>query len=215
MWLDIIVFVVVILSMALGYRNGCIYSLLHGGGWIVSILAAFLLLPPLVNFFDIHAASGSVVRDMFVQRFEESLSSLNIGTDGSVPKAIMDYITKVVGNITGAAISGIATVSLSIALFVILLLVFKLLSMILINSFSKKSKLNLAGNLDGILGLASGGLKGVVIVFILLASILPVTLLISESARLFMEDALFSSIYTKNLYDNNLLLLLLNNAFNL
>ena len=208
MWLDIIVLVIIILSMTLGYRNGFIYSILHGAGWLLSIFVSFLLFPKVVWFLDEYTASGQIVRDRITQRFEENLGTFDLHSAGNIPKVILDYINEAVDKFSVTISQGVAEISMNIVIFVLLLFTCKLITLITIDLLSKKTKLGVLGKLDGILGLASGGLKGVIIVFALLALILPFSLLISDSFRLFMEDALYSSIFTKSLYDNNLLLLI-------
>jgi len=68
MWLDIIVLVILILSMALGYRNGFVYSVFHGLGWLISIIVSFFLFPKVIWFFEECTASGPIIRERITQK---------------------------------------------------------------------------------------------------------------------------------------------------
>ncbi|MDR0570843.1 MAG: CvpA family protein [Clostridiales Family XIII bacterium] len=212
MWLDVAILIVVILSMVIGYRNGMVYSLLHGAGWLVSLLAAFFTFPHVIKLLRGDDAYGGL-RGRIVLGFAGNDASTGGSLGGIVPKPIADYVEGAARDLSLAISDSIAVVCYNLIVFLMLVFIYKLITVIIINLTSKRVRKGLIGNIDGLLGLLVGGLKGVLLVFILLALILPVSLFISESARTFMEDALFSSIYAKDLHNNNLLLLAIKDLF--
>ena len=74
--------------------------------------------------------------------------------------------------------------------------------------FSKKQNGGFTGLLDGILGLAFGLMRSFLVVFFLLALLVPVSSFLAPDTASALIESLSKSVFTKDLYDNNLLMLI-------
>jgi hypothetical protein len=86
----------------------------------------------------------------------------------------------------------------------------KLLAYVLVKLAARIPKKGLVGKMNALLGIILGNIQGMLIVYVMLAAILPVSLVIGREANGFIEDALFSSMFARELYNNNPLLSLAN-----
>ncbi|MDD2216047.1 MAG: CvpA family protein, partial [Eubacteriales bacterium] len=82
----------------------------------------------------------------------------------------------------------------------------RLLFILLSSLFGKKRNKGITGFVDGFFGLIVGMLKGAILVFLLLALLVPV---IGLSGGDFLADSLRDSSIASTLYDNNLILLII------
>jgi uncharacterized membrane protein required for colicin V production len=87
--------------------------------------------------------------------------------------------------------------------FLAVALAIKLFLMLLTMLFSKEKNSGFIGGMDGFFGLLAGALKGIILVYILLALMVPIT---SLSGSSFLISQLDGSVLGSYLYDNNLIL---------
>jgi uncharacterized membrane protein required for colicin V production len=208
MWLDILIIIIVILSMTRGYRRGLIDSVLRAFGWLFSIIAAAILYPYATDWLSAHTDVYRNIRAGLEQRFSEQLSAKASEMFEDIPEVIAAAADKIVSALTVSVTEGLASVCFSIFVYLVLALAIKLLASILTFLFSKRSRgRGIIGGIDGLLGLVLGAVRGALIAFVILALILPVSLLVGESANAVVSDALFSSMFAGDLYNNNPLLL--------
>ncbi|MCL1810530.1 MAG: CvpA family protein, partial [Clostridiales bacterium] len=74
MLLDAIVAVIIILSMAFGFRAGFVWSFLHLAGWLLSIVIAFAFAPKLGAFLKGNTGFYSSMHEALASRFEDAES---------------------------------------------------------------------------------------------------------------------------------------------
>ena len=111
-------------------------------------------------------------------------------------------------SLTDSAASGVTDFLMTVAAFLILVMASKILLYILIALFSKRNNPGATGIIDGLLGLGVGFIKGFVVVYLVLAIMIPAVNLASPDHAFSLLTSLDSSLMAKDLYDNNPLLLL-------
>jgi uncharacterized membrane protein required for colicin V production len=196
--------------MAQGYRKGLISTVLRAFGWLFSIVAAAIVYPYATDRLSEHTEIYDNIRIGLEQRFSEHLSAKAGEMMWDIPAVIADATDKIVSALAVSAADGLASVCFNIFVYIALVLAIKLLAFIITFLFSKRSrgKDSIIGGIDGFLGLVFGAARGVLVIFVILALILPVSLFVGESANAIVSDALFSSMFAGELYANNPLLLL-------
>jgi uncharacterized membrane protein required for colicin V production len=212
MWLDLLVFLIAILSMAYGYRNGLVRTALRAFGWLFSLIAAAIAYPYASDWLSANTEVYDNLRHGLEERFSAHASAKAGVIMEDVPNVIARTADDLVSTLSISVADGVAAVCFRIFVYLALALAIKLLAFLLVFLFSKRSRgKGIIGTIDGIFGLVFGAVRGMLVVFVLLALILPISLLISESANEAVSNALFSSIFAGDLYNNNPLLLPIEN----
>ncbi|MDR1245759.1 MAG: CvpA family protein [Clostridiales Family XIII bacterium] len=210
MWLDILIIITVILSMAQGYRRGLISTVLRAFGWLFSIVAAAIVYPYATDWLSGHTEIYDNIRLGLEERFSAHLSEKAGEIMWDIPAVVADAADKLVSALAVSVSDGLASVCFMVFVYIALVLSIKLTVFIITFLFSKRSRGRggIISGIDGFLGLVFGAGRGIIVVFVLLALILPVSLFVGESANAVVSDALFSSMFAGELYANNPLLLL-------
>ncbi|MDR2296126.1 MAG: CvpA family protein [Clostridiales Family XIII bacterium] len=209
MQLDILIILIVFASAMIGYRSGLVRTVLRAFGWLLSIAIAALLYPYANELLSANTDVYDNIRSGIEARFSAHVSAKAGVFLEDVPNVIAEAVNKLVSTFSVSVADGVAAVCFKVFVYLALLLAVKLLAFLLSLLFSKRSRgKGLIGGIDGILGFVFGAVRGMLIVLVLLALILPVSLLISESANAAVSDMLFASAFAGKLYNGNPLLLL-------
>jgi uncharacterized membrane protein required for colicin V production len=210
MILDILIVVIVLISMVMGKRTGFFLMIFHSIGWLVSIVAGLLLYPFAAGFIASQAGYPGGLYANVTSRLRNGISARADELLGEVPDSIVAPIEKSMREMTATLADGVASVCFSVMVFLTIVLGIKLLAYVFTKLVAGVPKKGLVGNVNTLLGIILGNIQGVLIVYVLLAAILPVSLVIGKEANSFVEDALFSSMFARDLYNNNPLLFLAN-----
>jgi uncharacterized membrane protein required for colicin V production len=194
--------------MAFGRRSGFVYTVLRAFGWLFSIVTAAILYPYVTDWLSAHTDLYGNIRSGLEERFSAQLSAKAGEMFEDIPEIIVTAADRLVSVLSVSVADGLASVCFSVFVYLVLTLAIKLLAFLLAFLFSKRSRgRGIISGIDGFLGLILGAVRGMLIVFLMLEFILPVSLLVGESANAFVSDALFSSMFAGDLYSNNPLLL--------
>jgi uncharacterized membrane protein required for colicin V production len=214
MTFDILIAAIVVLSMVFGYRKGFLLTLAHSVGWLGSIVLSIVLYPHATRFLNGRAGYVENLHDNIVSRFRGNMFSSGDELFESVPSAVASNVESAARDLTLTLADSIAAVCYNIIIFIFLVVGIKILAYVFTRLASNFKASGLAAGLDKLLGLILGGVKGMVAAYVFLALILPVSLFISRPANEFVESTLFSSIFARDMYDNNPLLLIAANFLN-
>jgi len=205
MILDILIAVVVIMAMVLGFRAGFLYTFLHTIGWIISLVLAFVWTPKASGFLlentnlyeRIHGAMSVKFADAFaVERLAATLPSL-----------LKDMISSLSRLASEAAANAVSDFLFAVTAFLLMVILIKLALFFLISLLSKKKNAGFRGVIDGLLGLIMGFIKGIFVVFVLLAIMIPILGIFDTGLASAVCDSLDSSYFARTLYDNNIFVL--------
>ena len=126
-----------------------------------------------------------------------------------------DYLEKNMAayHMQGNASDAVSPQVITVIAFVIIVLLVKLMLHIFVRPASRSKKHSVLKLPDMLLGMAIGGAKGIVVVFVFMAVLVPIIAFAEPqtSARLVQE--LDDSYIAGTLYDNNLLLLIMKGLF--
>ena len=206
MVLDIIIAVIVITAMVFGYRSGFLWSFLHMIGWLLSVVLAFVWAPKLNDLIRSNTGIYDALYANLTGRFADamSLERISAGLPG-ILKETVNSLAKLAAEAMGASV---ADLIFAIITFILALIFIKLILFLLMHLLSKKFHSGARGVIDGIAGLLIGFVKGIFIVFVLLAIMIPIVSLIDIKLIGFINDWLDSSRVAGTLYDNNILVLI-------
>ncbi|MCR5481324.1 MAG: CvpA family protein [Clostridia bacterium] len=203
-------FTALIISMtALGYRLGFVRSFVHLFGWIIAIVGAFFWARPVRIFAETKLGLHKVIYDVFFDRLSDSISF----TD-NISEELPDIISKTVGgitsNITKTAAESLSYFVMSVISFLFVIIAVKLVLYLITRFFSKKGKEGggVTAFADGIFGAFFSFIKALILSFVILAVLVPIVSLSSPETAKTIAEAIEASHITCELYDNNLLLLI-------
>ena len=206
MVLDIAVAVVVVGAMAFGFRNGFAYTFFHTAGWALALVLAFVCSPWVKNALVQNPGVYTPIQQSLLERFSDSLLSRQLAN--ALPDLLQSATQTLVGQTAEYASLLIADLLITIISFLLVVFVAKLVFWLLAGSLSKKRGKGTRGFFDSVLGLSFGFIKGMILVFVLFAVMVPVAGLIDPRYTEFLMEGLRSSYFAGTLYDNNLIILI-------
>ena len=210
MWVDGIIVIIVISTIIIGFRQGFIHTFIHTIGWVLAMILGFVWYPFVrdslkekTNFYD-------SIHGKITERIAGNAGNAADSAMTGIPEVIRDLLDKAVDSATNAIATTMAdnltNLIFNILGFLVVAFAIKLILMALTILFSKEKNNGFIGGVDGFFGLLAGALKGMILVYILLALMVPVTSLTASS---FLIDQLDGSVLGSYLYDNNLILKLI------
>ncbi len=207
MWVDGIIVIIVVFAIIQGYRRGFVHTFIHTVGWILAVVLGFVWYPHVIGFLKEKTGFYDSIHGKISERIAEKTANTAESALTGIPDVIRDLLDRAVDSATSVIADSIS-ISLTNLIFNILgfltvVLAIKLFLMILTILFSKEKNSGLVGAMDGFLGLLAGAVKGIILIYILLALMVPITSL-SEGA--FLIGQLDGSVLGSYLYDNNLVL---------
>lgn len=208
MVLDIAVCAIIIGSMVQGFRHGLLRSFIHTAGWLVSLASGFLFGPKLHAFL----ADNTGIYDFLYTRINDKAgSALSLEElQQSLPSIMQEAFTGLSDSLSGSVADSFANLALCMISFFIIAFCVRAAFHIILALFSREKNDGIAGFVDGAAGLLFGFIKSILYTFIILALLLPAASLVSAEGAAFITDSLAQSKIASELYNNNLLLLMVN-----
>ncbi|MBQ2867457.1 MAG: CvpA family protein [Firmicutes bacterium] len=204
MWMDIAIAVIVGLSAVFGFISGFVKTFLHTVGWILSIVLGFIWYPQLKDFLIDNTNYYLSMRDAVSGRLDDAAGSAITEVFGNIPDVLERAFIAASETLTDSLAETVTNLFFSIISLVIIVAGIKLVFWILIQLFSKTKNEGFTGFVDGVLGLGFGLLKGVLLVLILMALMVPLS---NFADTTFFTDAIAESQVAKILYNANPILL--------
>lgn len=207
MWVDTIIVSLLLYAVVQGFRRGFVQTFLQTVGWILAVVLGFVWYPHVLGFIKDNTGYYDSLRGKIAERIYEKTGDAADSAMTGIPEVIRDLLDNAVNAVTGA-IADTLSISLTNLIFNIIgflavVLAIKIILMLFTLLFSKEKRGGLIGAMDGFLGLFVGGLRGMLIIYILLALMVPVSSLYGSS---FITDQIDGSMFGSYLYDNNLIL---------
>ena len=203
MWIvfDIIVILIIALFAFIGYKQGLIKSLIKIVSFFIAVIVAFTLYKPVSKIIINNTTIDDNIKNSMVQTL-----NLSEKEEDKEKKGIIEEIkTKVVGSVENGVeeVAGILTIKIIeiitlILLFIVIRIILLIITLVtdLISKIPGIKQLNKTG------GIIFGVIKGVIIVYIILAVVYLTTPMISSETI----ENINKSIITKTLYNNNIIL---------
>ena len=216
MLMDILVGLILIGAMVHGLRKGFVHTFIHTIGWVLALVLAYIATPFVKRLLMGETTIYDNMRAGFAQRFSDSLPSAQTSFDSlpaNVGSALGDRLTQLTDNIVQQVATGFAGLAFTLMVFVGLVVIIKIVLWLVLRLLSKDYNGGFRNFFDGLFGLVFGLLKGFLMAFIFLAAILPVVNIISPEYTTFLVSSLDHSMFAKDLYDNNFIVLVLKSFF--
>ena len=205
---DIIVITILVTAMVFGFRSGFIYTFIHTTSWFLAVLISFIWSPQARDFITLHTGIYDSLYNVVLGKFSESFTAAD-ETLAQLPEIIAKVIRSTETNFISTLADTMTSLSVTVISFLLVLLTVKIMLWVITELLSKKKNKGFTGALDGILGLAFGIVRGFLIVFLALSLLVPVRSFVSPETASLISDSLDSSAFAKDLYDNNLLMLVI------
>lgn len=203
---DIIVAVFTLIMGVIGYRNGFVYTLICMMGWVVSVILAFVLHPYVTTFLKDHTG----IFDFIHLKITEKMAATGLTPDVLL-QSFPDVAKNIVGDVAEELVNSfglaLTTLVFSVLTFLLILILFKVATFTLTVIFSKHKRKGIIGAIDSILGLAAGLSIGVLLVFIFLVLVIPISAITGST---FLVDMIEGSVITKEFFVNNIILFIIN-----
>jgi uncharacterized membrane protein required for colicin V production len=207
MWVDGIIVIMLIFAVVQGYRRGFLYTFIHTVGWIIAVVLGFVWYPHVIEFLKEKTGFYDSIHGKIAERIAENAGNTTDAAMTGIPEVIRDLVEKAINSATDAIANtmsdSLTNLVFNILGFLVVAIVIKLILMSLTFLFSKEKNDGFIGGIDGFFGIFAGALKGIILVYILLALMVPIT---SLSGSSFLIAQLDGSVLGSYLYDNNLIL---------
>lgn len=198
--IDIIVIGIIALSAFIGYKQGLVKVAIKMVSFLIAIIVAFALFKPASNFI----INNTQIDDNLESTIVEKITPEGLTKEDKVTNEL-NITTKIVDT-TNNSIENIAnTFTVKLIEIVVFLLIFIIVKIILkfITALADAiAKLPILKQFNEMGGLIYGIIKGIIIVFLILAILLLCEPLIGIGIKNIIE----TSIITKIIYNNNILL---------
>ncbi len=214
MVLDIIIGLILLGAAIYGFRKGFIFTLIHTVGWVGAVVLAYLAVPFVGKFIKENTPIYDWIYDFMKERFDASISTVDVSM-GSIPNSIRGSLTNYSTNIVDGVTSSFTDVIYTIFVFTAIFIVIKLILWLLLRLLSKDYHSGFTNFFDGLFGTIFGLVKGVIFVLIFLILLVPFSNMLPADFSQLISDQMNSSIVAQEVYDNNFLLIILQNFFNL
>lgn len=234
MILDICLGVILAISMIVGFRKGFTESFLHTVGWLLAIVLGFIWTPAVASFLRANTGIEENLRQTLTERLSSfgadigntisaglgvgnadnilastsSAIELPFSADGilqGIPKVLSDYFSDAISVVGTNTVDNLIGIIFSIIALLLIIIIIKFIFFIIILLFSKKKRKGIVGASDGILGVVFGGIKGALLICVILALFLPLANFMQSDVLL---EQLYDSTYAIRIYDNNPIFLL-------
>lgn len=209
MIIDILLFLILTVVMALGYRGGFIHTFLHLAGWFLALGFGFFLTPSVKAHLISADYFYTGIHDKLLDKMPGGIAADSLQETG-IPLILRDFINGFTATISENVATALTDLIMTIISFLLIVILVKLILNFISLVFSKKKNDGAIGFIDGLMGLAFGFFKGMIILYVILALMIPVINLASPDHTFTLLTSLDSSVIAKDLYNNNPLLLLTN-----
>lgn len=214
-WMDIVVVAILVIASIEGYIKGFVVSFIGIASWFIAIICA-------MKFYK-HASDYIVANTPIYEKIHDVIND-KLATVASVPlnessSDIFSYVKlpKIfegilspelsIGNTVGEVISKLMVDIISMILIFVIVKILLIIIAMLLDKIVKLPILNVINRLTGLL---FGFLKGGIIILVILALLVPI---ISVMPNDNLVETLEASKFAEYLYDNNLLLKLVEGYF--
>ncbi len=203
MWMDVAITAIILISAAFGFRSGFVKTFLHTIGWLLSIVLGFIWYPQLKTFLMDHTNYYVTMRDHVGGRLSDAAGSAIDESFANIPDVLRQVFSSATESFSTSLADTITNLFFSIITFVIIIVLIKLIFWLLIQLFSKTKNEGFTGMTDGLLGFGFGALKGLFLILVLMALLVPVSNFADTG---FFTDSIAKSTLGAFLYNDNPLL---------
>jgi len=224
-WVDIVILIILTINSLVGVKNGFIVSIFNLIGFIVAYYIAKFNYPIVVEYITKNPDIFNRIKEFVITKVQPIIEkSTNLGEGSTILKglklpelvtgnvannSIQDlYLQNMTDTVTNVVAETLTNIVINIISFLIVFFVSWIILAIIVKVLDGFVSLPILKQFNKLLGLGVGFLKGILIVFLILAVLTPV---ISFSPNGAIANGVFDSEIGCYLYNNNILLRYLKN----
>ncbi len=210
MILDIVVAVLLLLCFLYGLKKGFVFTLIHTAGWVVSMVLAYFATPYVSSFIEKNTGLFPWIESNLEGQLGDSLTNIEDGLNR------LSLIVKALVSPAGSEIpvetsSTLAEIFFTILCFLLAFILIKVLLGLLAHFISKDYRTGNIRVFDRILGGITGLVLGAILVILGLTAITFLAGIFPSSLGETFNAQLETSYVSKEIFENNALLVLLQN----
>lgn len=209
--MDILAAVILLFSLIRGAQKGFAKTLLSFMQWFICIVAGFFLCASAKEYIIKHTsldeAINSYILDQITTTIEESTPY------NAMPDLFSAWINDESSNFVYGTAASLTDVLLTVLSFIAVIIVTKIICSVFVLIFSKDYHDGLIGFLDGLVGLLFGAVRGILLIFLCFAVMVPLLSLMPTEVSEPIKTAMDQSYAASAIYDDNLLLILVRDLF--
>ncbi|MDR3628131.1 MAG: CvpA family protein [Ignavibacteriaceae bacterium] len=210
MWMDLCLIAVLLFSIIDGFKKGLIKALVHFAGWIAAAFFAMKAYPVVAHYMTasskIYSSINEKISDKLMVQTGTQPGTADALSNFKLPGVIQQTITHAISSsenmIAGTASELIAKVCINIISLIIVFVAVKIVISIVAAGIGRVGKLPVLKQCDQLAGSVVGFIKGFMIIFIILAVMVPAMSIMKDD---FLIKSLRSAPLTEYFYDHNLL----------
>ena len=189
---DVIVVAVVAVCIFLGYKAGFLRSLINVVSYIASIILSFLFYPIL---------SGFLMETPLYTFFVEKIGA-KYPAEGLI-QTEWRFLEKYINEAEGAVAAAVAELLINIISFILIVILFKIAIKLIGNALNLFARLPVIKQCNRLGGAVTGGLLGILVVYIVMALMVTIAPLDSIDK---VTAEIQKSTFTEEMYNNNIIL---------
>lgn len=211
--LDIFILAILVLSIFIGYKKGLVSLIFSFCAFIIAIILTWILYTPVTNFIIENTDFDENIENFIIEKgintneedaeenknTTQSKENINTYVEKYVEKSVENAKDKAIENTADIISKKVVSIIVAIALFIVLRLVLILLKFVL----QGLAELPIIKQLNKSGGIVYGIIRGLFIIYVILAIMFFV---ISVNNSEVLTNMIDSSIISKYLYANNIIL---------
>lgn len=209
MAVDILIILFIGLFGFLGFRTGILFGIPRFISLVIAVFLAFILNGVICDFLKSSTELYDIYSNIITDNTKDFMNHYKDSTLEDIPFGISTLIEKSLSK--ALIVEKITETSFSILIFILTLIIIKIIFMLIVYKFYKRTTTGFIGGIDGILGLFLGIVKGAVISFLIIIFVFPFSFVITPEFNEFLNNSLGNSIIVNLLISINPLGLLSNN----
>lgn len=209
--LDIITGAILLVSAIFGARKGFTRTLVSFVSWFLCVVLGFVFLNKITEYICTQTSLDDFVNNAIISSVGESITESNAYQ--AIPDLFSSLVDDSISDIIYATSASLTGIIVSIISFLAVVIVIKLICFIILHLFSKKHNDGALGFFDGLCGFIFGLTRGVIIVLIFFAMLVPVLGLAFPDLSAKILGSMETSYVAKYLYHDNALLMIIKEFF--
>ena len=205
--MDVVLVIILAISIFSGYRKGLINVIFNLCAFLVALIVTIILYRPIsgivMNNTNLYENVRQTVLDKGITEKKDSVSEGELNIDKYVEKYTYNAVTDVKNDAVEATADSIATNTVNIIVSIALFIVVRILLIFAKTFVGALAELPIIKQFNKLGGVLYGAIVGLILIYVILAIMFFV---ISINGAYGVTEAVESSVFTKYLYGNNIIL---------
>lgn len=211
MILDVFVIGILLFSTIAGVKKGFARTCFSFMQWFICMIAGFFLCVPVKKCLISYTTLDESIKNYVANQIKTSIEESTLYQ--SLPDLFGAWLQADGKGFVYDSSTSLTDIILTVLAFLLILLAMKFVGGLLMLLFSKDYHSGVIGFLDSLLGFLFGGVRGILILLVFFALLVPALTLLPGTLSATLKTAMDQSLIASILYDDNLLLILLRDLF--